>query len=67
VPGPSHAPALLVKRLLTSAAEVGHGVCVNEHHANGYRLMPSPTLIAATTARPTVDAAIYADGEEPPV
>lgn len=45
------------------AAEVGFdGVCVNEHHANGYGLMPSPNLIAATMARRTADAAICVMG-----
>jgi alkanesulfonate monooxygenase SsuD/methylene tetrahydromethanopterin reductase-like flavin-dependent oxidoreductase (luciferase family) len=33
-------------------------ICVNEHHANGYGLMPSPNLIAASLARRTSDAAI---------
>jgi alkanesulfonate monooxygenase SsuD/methylene tetrahydromethanopterin reductase-like flavin-dependent oxidoreductase (luciferase family) len=44
---------------LELAAEVGFdAVCVNEHHSNGYGLMPSPNLIAATLARSTRDAAI---------
>ena len=44
---------------LEYAAEVGlHGICVNEHHSNGYGLMPSPNLIASTLARRTSDAAI---------
>src|SRR5687768_556012 len=34
------------------------GVCVNEHHQNGYGLMPSPNLIAAALARQTKDVAI---------
>jgi alkanesulfonate monooxygenase SsuD/methylene tetrahydromethanopterin reductase-like flavin-dependent oxidoreductase (luciferase family) len=29
------------------------GICVNEHHANGYGLMPSPNLMAACLARRT--------------
>jgi alkanesulfonate monooxygenase SsuD/methylene tetrahydromethanopterin reductase-like flavin-dependent oxidoreductase (luciferase family) len=33
-------------------------ICVNEHHANGYGLMPSPNLIAASLARRTRAAAI---------
>jgi len=34
------------------AAEVGFdAVCVNEHHSNGYGLMPSPNLMLATLAR----------------
>ena len=41
------------------AAEVGfHGVCVNEHHSNGYGLMPSPNLIASALARRTTDAVL---------
>jgi alkanesulfonate monooxygenase SsuD/methylene tetrahydromethanopterin reductase-like flavin-dependent oxidoreductase (luciferase family) len=38
------------------------GVCVNEHHQNGYGLMPSPNLIAAGLARATRDAAIVVMG-----
>jgi len=42
-----------------AAAKLGFdAVCVNEHHSNGYGLMPSPNLIAATLARNTRDAAI---------
>ncbi|MBM3542602.1 MAG: LLM class flavin-dependent oxidoreductase, partial [Alphaproteobacteria bacterium] len=37
-------------------------VCVNEHHANGYGLMPSPNLIASIMARRTRDAAICVMG-----
>ena len=29
------------------------GICVNEHHANAYGLMPSPNLMAARLARST--------------
>ncbi len=48
---------------LEHAAEVGFdGVCVNEHHANAYGLMPSPNLIAASLARRTSDAAIVVLG-----
>jgi alkanesulfonate monooxygenase SsuD/methylene tetrahydromethanopterin reductase-like flavin-dependent oxidoreductase (luciferase family) len=46
---------------LEYAAECGFdAICVNEHHANGYGLMPSPNLIAASLARrtSTSDAAI---------
>ena len=44
---------------LEFAAECGFdAVCVNEHHSNGYGLMPSPNLIASTLARSTGDAAI---------
>jgi alkanesulfonate monooxygenase SsuD/methylene tetrahydromethanopterin reductase-like flavin-dependent oxidoreductase (luciferase family) len=43
---------------LEYAAAVGFdAVCVNEHHSNGYGLMPSPNLVAATLARSTSDAA----------
>jgi hypothetical protein len=35
------------------AAECGFdAICVNEHHANGYGLMPSPNLIATARAAP---------------
>ena len=45
------------------AAQLGFdGVCVNEHHANGYGLMPSPNLVAATMARRTHDAALVIMG-----
>ena len=48
---------------LEFAAEMGFdGVCVNEHHQNGYGLMPSPNLIAASLARQTRDAAIVVMG-----
>ena len=34
------------------AAEVGFdAICVNEHHSNGYGLMPSPNLMLASLAR----------------
>jgi len=37
---------------LEHAAECGFdAVCVNEHHSNGYGLMPSPNLIATALAR----------------
>lgn len=38
------------------------GICVNEHHANGYGLMPSPNLMAAALARRTRDAALVVMG-----
>jgi len=48
---------------LEHAAEMGfHGICVNEHHSNGYGMMPSPNLIAASLARRTRDAAIVVLG-----
>jgi alkanesulfonate monooxygenase SsuD/methylene tetrahydromethanopterin reductase-like flavin-dependent oxidoreductase (luciferase family) len=48
---------------LELAAELGFdGVCVNEHHSNGYGLMPSPNLMAAALARRTRDAALVVMG-----
>lgn len=48
---------------LEHAAAAGFdGICVNEHHSNGYGLMPSPNLWAATLARNTEDAAIVVLG-----
>ncbi len=38
------------------------GVCVNEHHANAYGLMPSPNLMASALARRTRDAAVVVMG-----
>jgi alkanesulfonate monooxygenase SsuD/methylene tetrahydromethanopterin reductase-like flavin-dependent oxidoreductase (luciferase family) len=38
------------------------GVCCNEHHQNGYGLMPSPNLIAAALTRRTQNAAIVVMG-----
>ena len=44
---------------LEFAAECGFdAVCVNEHHSNGYGLMPSPNLVASSLARRTTDTAI---------
>jgi len=44
---------------LEFAAECGFdAVCVNEHHSNGYGLMPSPNLIASALARRTSDTAL---------
>lgn len=49
--------------LLEFADEVGFdGIGVNEHHQNGYGLMPSPNLMAATLARRTKNAAIVVLG-----
>ena len=48
---------------LEFAAQSGFdAVCVNEHHSNGYGLMPSPNLVAASLARNTRDAAICVMG-----
>jgi alkanesulfonate monooxygenase SsuD/methylene tetrahydromethanopterin reductase-like flavin-dependent oxidoreductase (luciferase family) len=38
------------------------GLCVNEHHANAYGLMPSPNLMAAALARRTRRAALVVLG-----
>ncbi len=38
------------------------GIGVNEHHANGYGLMPSPNLMAATLSRRTSKAALVVLG-----
>jgi alkanesulfonate monooxygenase SsuD/methylene tetrahydromethanopterin reductase-like flavin-dependent oxidoreductase (luciferase family) len=48
---------------LEFAADVGFdGICVNEHHSNGYGLMPSPNLMAAALARRTTEAALVVMG-----
>jgi len=48
---------------LEFAAECGFdAVCVNEHHSNGYGLMPSPNLIASALARRTTDTALCVMG-----
>jgi alkanesulfonate monooxygenase SsuD/methylene tetrahydromethanopterin reductase-like flavin-dependent oxidoreductase (luciferase family) len=48
---------------LEFAAEAGFdAVCVNEHHSNGYGLMPSPNLIASALARRTTDTALCVMG-----
>ena len=44
---------------LEFAAECGFdAICVNEHHSNGYGLMPSPNLVASALARRTSDSAL---------
>ena len=48
---------------LEFAAECGFdAVCVNEHHSNGYGLMPSPNLIASALSRRTTDTALCVMG-----
>ena len=48
---------------LEYAADCGFdAICVNEHHSNGYGLMPSPNLIASALARRTRDTAICVMG-----
>ena len=45
------------------AADCGFdAICCNEHHSNGYGLMPSPNLIASALARRTTDTAICVMG-----
>ncbi len=45
------------------AAECGFdAICCNEHHSNGYGLMPSPNLIASSLARRTTETAICVMG-----
>src|SRR5262249_61461330 len=44
---------------LVYAEECGFdGVCLNEHHSNGYGLVPSPNLMASVLATRTTRAAI---------
>jgi alkanesulfonate monooxygenase SsuD/methylene tetrahydromethanopterin reductase-like flavin-dependent oxidoreductase (luciferase family) len=48
---------------LEFAADCGFdAICVNEHHSNGYGLMPSPNLIASALSRRTRDVAICVMG-----
>ncbi len=48
---------------LEYAASCGYdAICVNEHHSNGYGLMPSPNLIASSLSRRTTDTAICVMG-----
>lgn len=48
---------------LEFAASVGFdGIGVNEHHQNGYGIMPSPNVIAGGLARRTTDTAICVIG-----
>jgi alkanesulfonate monooxygenase SsuD/methylene tetrahydromethanopterin reductase-like flavin-dependent oxidoreductase (luciferase family) len=49
--------------LLEYAGTVGFdGIGVNEHHQNGYGIMPSPNIIAAGLARRTKDTALVVLG-----
>src|SRR5499426_3012271 len=44
---------------LEFAADCGFdAICCNEHHSNGYGLMPSPNLVASALARRTTNTAI---------
>ena len=48
---------------LELAAALGYdGVCVNEHHNNGYGMMPSPNIMAAALARRVENAALVVMG-----
>src|SRR4051794_4898724 len=48
---------------LEQAADCGYdAICVNEHHSNGYGLMPSPNLIASALARRTTQVPICVMG-----
>jgi alkanesulfonate monooxygenase SsuD/methylene tetrahydromethanopterin reductase-like flavin-dependent oxidoreductase (luciferase family) len=48
---------------LEYADQVGFdGICVNEHHQNGYGLMPSPNLMASALARRTSSAKLVLMG-----
>lgn len=49
--------------LLEYADTLGYdGVGINEHHQNGYGLMPSPNIMAASLARRTSNAAVVVLG-----
>ena len=49
------------------AADVGFdAVCCNEHHSNGYGLMPSPNLIASAISRRTRSPSANAGPAERP-
>ena len=48
---------------LEYAADCGYdAICVNEHHSNGYGLMPSPNLIASALSRRTTQVPICVMG-----
>ena len=62
-PARSHEVYNTYMDLLEYASTVGFdGIGVNEHHQNGYGIMPSPNIIAAGLARRTKDAAIVVLG-----
>jgi len=69
IPSSFHDPAVTARVYdeyldqLEQADAVGFdGICVNEHHQNGYGLMPSPNLMAAALTRRTTSAAIVVMG-----
>ncbi len=62
-PAKSHAVYNTYMDLLEYAGTLGFdGIGVNEHHQNGYGIMPSPNIIAAGLARGKSDAAIVVLG-----
>lgn len=62
-PAKSHQVYNMYMDLLEYASDLGFdGVGVNEHHQNGYGIMPSPNIIAAGLARRTKDTAIVVLG-----
>ena len=62
-PARSHEVYNTYMDLLEYAGTVGFdGIGINEHHQNGYGIMPSPNIIAAGLARRTTDAAIVVLG-----
>jgi alkanesulfonate monooxygenase SsuD/methylene tetrahydromethanopterin reductase-like flavin-dependent oxidoreductase (luciferase family) len=62
-PDKSHEVYNTYMDLLEYAGTVGFdGIGVNEHHQNGYGIMPSPNIIAAGLARRTKNAALVVLG-----
>jgi alkanesulfonate monooxygenase SsuD/methylene tetrahydromethanopterin reductase-like flavin-dependent oxidoreductase (luciferase family) len=62
-PAKSHEVYNTYMDLLEYAGTLGFdGIGVNEHHQNGYGIMPSPNIIAAGLARRTTDPAIVVLG-----
>ena len=62
-PAKSHEVYNTYMDLLDYAGSIGFdGIGVNEHHQNGYGIMPSPNIIAAGLARRASDAAIVVLG-----
>ncbi|MGH7032301.1 MAG: LLM class flavin-dependent oxidoreductase [Stellaceae bacterium] len=62
-PAKSHEVYNTYMDLLEYAGTLGFdGIGVNEHHQNGYGIMPSPNIIAAGLARRTKDPAIVVLG-----
>ena len=47
-----------IEQLVHAEACGFDGICVNEHHGNGYGLIPSPNVIASVLATRTSRAAI---------